>query len=76
MCRLYIVLGDGCVIVLQLIFAPIVCEGCVLSWFGDIVLGLALFSLVCIFTFIQSELPRRIPWNQTSDVHRGSILTT
>ena len=25
---------------------------------------------------IQSELPRRIPWNQTSDVHRGSTLIT
>ena len=24
----------------------------------------------------QSELPRPIPWNQTSDVHRGSNLIT
>ena len=25
---------------------------------------------------IQSELPRPIPWNHTSDVHRGSTLIT
>ena len=24
----------------------------------------------------QSKLPRPIPWNQTSDVHRGSTLIT
>ena len=26
-------------------------------------------------SFVQSELPRN-PWNQTSDVHRGSTLIT
>ena len=34
------------------------------------------FTLIVFFHLYHSELPLAIPWNQTSDVHRGSTLIT
>ena len=43
-------------------------------------IDLKTFRFACAFinvpTLYHSELPRPIPWNQTSDVHRGSALIT
>ena len=51
---------------------------------ADRLIATYVFSILSTFlesnstmaTFVSSELPRPIPWNQTSDVHRGPTLIT
>ena len=62
----------------QLLPLPFCWEGDrVWSLFSKLVLKVhSSFAIILQWNGEQSELPRPIPWNQTSDVHRGSSLIT